>query len=63
MLLPGTASTSSVTLDLAKLPSGGVHLLLGIPNPLKNGRPLRFANADPEPFRAGWLTLGKIVIP
>jgi len=62
-LLPATASTESATLDLAKLPSGGVHLLLGIPNPLKTGRPLRFANADAEPFRAGWLTLGKIVIP
>ncbi len=62
-LLPATAGTQSATLDLAKFPSGGVHLLLGIPNPLKNGRPLRFANADAEPTRAGWLTLGKIVIP
>jgi hypothetical protein len=32
-------------------------------NPLQTGRPLRFANADAEPLRAGWLTLGKIVIP
>lgn len=62
-LLPAGTATQSVKLDLAKLTSGEIKLLIGIPNPLKGGRPLRFANADAEPHRAGWLTLGKIVIP
>lgn len=62
-LLPATASTQSSTLDLTKLAPGEVTLLLGIPNPLKGGKPLRFANADAEPVRADWLTLGRIVIP
>ena len=62
-LLPAASDTQSVTLDLAKLAPGETKLLLGIPNPLKGGHPLRFANADAEPLRAGWLTLGKIVVP
>jgi hypothetical protein len=62
-LLPAATDTQSVTLDLARFVSGEFKLLLGIPNPLKGGRSLRFANADAEPLRAGWLTLGKIVVP
>ena len=62
-LLPAATDTQSVTLDPARFASGEVKLLLGIPNTLKGGRSLRFANADAEPLRAGWLTLGKIVIP
>ena len=62
-LLPAATATQSVTLDLTKISSGEVTLLLGVPNPLKGGRPLRFANADQDRDRPGWLTLGKIVIP
>ena len=62
-LLPTATDTRSVTFDLTKLSSGEISLLLGIPNPLKGGRPLRFANADPDRDRPGLLTLGKIVIP
>lgn len=62
-LLPTTTSTRIVTLDCGKLSPGEIRLLLGIPNPLPGGKPLRFANADPEPLRPGWLTLGKLQIP
>ncbi len=62
-LLPATTQTQAVTLDLAKLPPGEIQLLLGIPNPLPGGPPLRFANADAAPVRPGWLTLGKLVVP
>lgn len=62
-LLPAATDTQSVTLDLAKFASGEIKLLLGIPNPLKGGKPLRFANVDQDLDRAGWLTLGKIVVP
>ena len=62
-LFPAVTATRSVTFDLAKNSSGEVTLLLGIPNPLRGGRPLRFANADQDRDRAGWLTLGKMVVP
>ncbi len=63
-LLPGAAAATQVgTLDLAKYASGEVALLLGIPNPLKGGRSFRFANADQNRNRPGWLTLGNIAIP
>ena len=62
-LLPATTGSRSVTLNLAKLPADEIQLLLGIPNPLKGGKPFRFANADQDRDRPGWLTLGKIVVP
>ena len=62
-LLPAAANTQSAMLDLTKFSSGEVKLLLGIPNPLKGGKPFRFANVNTEMVRPGWLTLGKIIIP
>jgi hypothetical protein len=62
-LLPAATDTQSEILDLAKFAAGELQLLLGIRNPLKNGKPLRFANMDQDRDRAGWLTLGKIVLP
>ena len=61
-LPPSASDTQSVTLDLAKLAPGETTLLLGIPNPLKGGKLFRFANGDQDRDRAGWLTLGKVVI-
>ncbi len=62
-LLPAATDTQSVALDLAKFASGEARLLLGIANPLKGGKPFRLANVDQDRDRAGWLTLGKIVVP
>ena len=62
-LLPADTATQSVTLELENHSAGETTLLLGIPNPLKGGRPLRFANADQDRDRTGWLTLGKILLP
>ena len=62
-LLPTASDTRFVALDLTKLSSGEITLQIGIPNPLQGGRPLHFANVDAEPHRAGWLTLGKMVVP
>ena len=62
-LQPAATESQSVTLDLAKLASGDTQLLICIANPLKGGKPFRFANAGNDRDRAGWLTLGKIVIP
>jgi hypothetical protein len=74
-LLPATSETRSATLDLSAFPPGEIRLLLGIPNPLPGGRPLRFANAhqdsdgdgdgdgDGKGGGAGWLALGRIPVP
>ena len=62
-LMPATSDTRSTAFTLAEVPSGEVTLLLGIPNPLKGGRPLRFANTGQDRDRVGWLTLGKLVVP
>lgn len=62
-LLPEDRLSATATLDLAPLPPGDYRLLIGVPNPMKSGRPLRFANADPEPAEPGWLTLGNIAVP
>lgn len=62
-LMPANESVQSVTMDLTRLPRGRITLFIGIPNPLKGGRPLRFANANSEPSRPGWLTLGEITVP
>jgi hypothetical protein len=62
-LLPAATDTQSEKLDLAKFASGEVKLLLCIPKPLTCGKPVRFAKVDLDRDRAGWLTLGKILIP
>lgn len=62
-LLPATTSTQSVAMDLGKLSSGEIELLLGISNPLKGGKTFHFANERQDRDRAGWLTLGRFVIP
>ena len=62
-LLPAVSDTQSQTLDITKFSGGDIKLLLGIPNPLKSGKPLRFANVDQDRDRVGWLTFGKVFIP
>jgi hypothetical protein len=42
--------------------SGRYKLVLRIPNPLPNGRPVRFANREQDTDAAGWLTLGGVVL-
>ena len=39
-------------------PGGRYRILLGVRNPLANGRPVRFANETQDADLAGWLTLG-----
>lgn len=58
-LLPGETQTQKVMFNAANL-SGEITLSLGVPNPLKGARPLRFANAGND--AEGWLTLGKIAV-
>lgn len=58
-LLPnGTKRTWNKTLDCSELPPGEFAVAVRVVNPLKNGKPLRFANATQDKHRPGWLTIG-----
>ena len=46
------------TVDTRPLAPGDYRLLLRVPNPMPNGRPLRFANRAQDQHLPGWLTLG-----
>ena len=58
-LLPGDAQTAETTLDVVRNPKGSIRVRIGVPNPLKNGRPLRFANGGAAAEPSGWLELMK----
>ncbi len=62
-ILPGESPTLwTDRLSVQGLPSGTWRLALRIPNPLPNGKPLRFANATPAPTQ-DWLPLGEVRVP
>lgn len=62
-LLPADTNTTwSVTVAEPALPAGTYTLLLGVPNPLANSVPLRFANDTQDADLAGWLTLGQVTV-
>ena len=58
--LPGAADRCwEYRTDTSRLATGNYHLLLRVPNPMPNGRPLRFANRAQDQHLPGWLTLGE----
>lgn len=52
-ILPGHPANWTTSASLA---SGG-HLLLRVPNPMPGGHPVKFANAEQDRDRDGWVTL------
>jgi hypothetical protein len=42
-----------------QLAPGSYRVLLGVPNPMPGGRPMRFANREQDQHLPGWLTLGE----
>ncbi len=50
------------TLDLSGVKSGIYPLVIRVPNPLKTGHPLKFANKTQDADAPGWLTLGRIEV-
>ena len=63
-LLPGTNTVWTFSQHEPGLPVGQYKLLLGVPNLLTNGVPLRFADQTQDADLAGWLTLGQFsVVP
>lgn len=63
-LLPGDPPRVwEQVMDVRGLPAGTYRVLLRIPNPLPSGHPLRFANAEQDRDRPGWLTLASCRVP
>jgi hypothetical protein len=50
-------------LDVKGVPAGEYILAVRVPNPLKTGKPVRFANATQDRDAEGWLSLGTLTLP
>ena len=62
-LLPGdTPRVWKELLDVADVGPGTYTLAVRVPNPLKGGKPIRFANAEQD-IESGWLLLAEIPLP
>ncbi|GAB4135726.1 hypothetical protein [Thermopirellula anaerolimosa] len=62
-LLPGDPPrTWTDSLDLTGTPPGAYTPAVRVPNPLKGGKPIRFANVDQD-VESGWLLLGEVRSP
>lgn len=55
VILPGQSATWKIQLPSTVTPESTI--LLQVPNPLKNGKPVRFANRTQDAHCNGWLTL------
>lgn len=63
-LLPGERPRVwTATLDVSGVGRGSYVLAVRIPNPLKGGKPLRFANATQDADAPTWLSLGTVPLP
>jgi hypothetical protein len=54
-ILPGESAVWKIQLPSPVPPNAAI--LMQVPNPLKNGKPVRFANRTQDAHRDGWLTL------
>jgi hypothetical protein len=61
-LLPGVNTVWTYTQSNPALAVGQYKLLVGVPNPMTNGPPLRFANQTQDADLPGWLTLGQFSV-
>lgn len=60
-ILPGEPpKTWKASLDTTDLPAGEYQIAIRVPNPLPNGKPVRFANQTQA--EAGWLMLGTVEV-
>ncbi|MFO0881082.1 MAG: DUF4832 domain-containing protein [Gemmataceae bacterium] len=62
-LLPGDQPRVWVEMhDVSGVKAGKYTLAVRVPNPLKSGKPVRFANENQDAV-SGWLSLGEVQIP
>ncbi|HUE17156.1 MAG TPA: hypothetical protein VMR25_23460 [Planctomycetaceae bacterium] len=63
-LLPGDPPHKwHTTVDMGPLSSNARIIVVRVINPLSNGKPLRFANADQDRHARGWLSVGTLSQP
>ena len=63
-LLPGDEPREwTGSLEVHGVHPGTYTLAVRVPNPLPQGKPLRFANATQDVDAPGWLSLGTVRIP
>ncbi|MGL6095717.1 MAG: DUF4832 domain-containing protein, partial [Fimbriiglobus sp.] len=63
-LLPGAdPRVWADTLDVRDVKAGTYTLAVRVPNPLKLGPPVRFANRTQDATLPGWLSLGEVRVP
>jgi hypothetical protein len=63
-LLPGAKPRVwADTLDLSNVKAGTYKLAIRVPNMLRTGHPVKFANKSQDSDAPGWLTLGAIEVP
>ncbi len=58
----GASKDFTGTLSLSGVAQGSYRVLLQVPNAMSNGAPVRFANADQDTAKSGWLTLGSLTV-
>lgn len=61
-ILPGKTAEWVERMAVRGLEAGRYRAMVQVPNVLKGGRPVGFANAEWEADRAGWLTLGEFEV-
>lgn len=61
-LLPGTPRVWEDTFDVTGVKAAQYTLAVRVPNPLKMGKPLRFANKAQDVAASGWLSLDEVEI-
>lgn len=54
----GSTQNFVTTIELSGLRPGSYTVVAQVPNPMRGGQPLRFANASQDTTLDGWLTLG-----
>jgi hypothetical protein len=63
-LLPGDKPRIwSDTIDMTGVNAGTYTLAVRVPNSLKTGKPMRFANKTQDVASPGWMSLSTIVVP
>lgn len=61
-LLPAQSRVWTATLPTSGIGRGTYWVALRVPNPLTNGKPLRFANTLQDEHAPGWLSLTKVTL-
>jgi Domain of unknown function (DUF4832) len=62
LVLPGSPSVLNFNVAKPGLSAGNYTLMIGVPNPMSGGKPLKFGNTTQDKDVNGWLTLGSFTV-